>query len=186
MFGPEAHADQARREAAQLRVAVEQLDGEGGPRLRLHSKHVADDAGLDEDLQRLHHSRRPFPPRLHLVQQLDRHRPVPRRQSEDVGGGDRILNGEIDTHAAHRRHGVGGIADAQQTRAIPALQPVHPYRQEFQIVPGGKLLHPVGEGWVELDDGRAEGRKGRAEVIDLKARTAKWRPSAPTKRSACT
>ena len=32
---------------------------------------------------------------------------------EDVGRGDRVLDGEIDADAADRRHGVGGVADAR-------------------------------------------------------------------------
>ena len=34
-------------------------------------------------------------------------------RGEDVGGGDGVLNGEIDANSADGRHGVGGVAEAE-------------------------------------------------------------------------
>ena len=39
---------------------------------------------------------------------------------QEVGGRDRVLDGEVDADAADRRHGVRRVADAQQARAVPA------------------------------------------------------------------
>ena len=39
------------------------------------------------------------------------------RGREDIGRRHRILDGEIDSDAADRRHRMGGIADRQQARA---------------------------------------------------------------------
>jgi hypothetical protein len=50
--------------------------------------------------------------------------PARERAGEDVGRGDRVLDREVDADAADRRHGVGGIADRQQARPVPAGQPV--------------------------------------------------------------
>ena len=57
------------------------------------------------------------------------------RCGENVGGGHRILDRQVDADAAHRRHGVGGIADAQQTRAPPGLEPVDLHVQELHLLP---------------------------------------------------
>ena len=77
MLGAEAHADEPRRKAAQPRVSLEQLHHKRRARLGLHGENIADDALLHQDLHRLHHPRRPFPPPLHLGEQLHRHRPFP-------------------------------------------------------------------------------------------------------------
>ena len=47
----------------------------------------------------------------------------------------RILDSEIDADAADRRHGVSGIADAEQPVAIPALQAIDRDSQELHVVP---------------------------------------------------
>ena len=41
------------------------------------------------------------------------------RAGEEVGRGDRVLDREVDADAADRRHGVRGVADAEQARPPP-------------------------------------------------------------------
>lgn len=43
--------------------------------------------------------------------------PVQKRRGERVGGGDGVLNGEVDADASDGRHGVSGVADAQELAA---------------------------------------------------------------------
>ena len=40
-------------------------------------------------------------------------------RAEQVGRRDRVLDGEVDADAADRRHGVGGVADAEQAGPVP-------------------------------------------------------------------
>ena len=46
------------------------------------------------------------------------------RRGQAVGGGDRVLNGEIDADAADRRHRVRRVADADEPGPPPLPQPV--------------------------------------------------------------
>jgi len=51
-------------------------------------------------------------PRLDRLQVFVAGRAGLERGGEPVGGGHGVLNGEIDAHAANRRHRVRGVADA--------------------------------------------------------------------------
>ena len=109
---PISRAGKRRRNGKRLNSVTTK----GGRGRSVMAQHVADDALLHEELHRLHHLGRPFAPRLHLGKQLAGHAPLAQRLPENIGGGDRVLNGEIDADAADRRHGVGRIADAEQPR----------------------------------------------------------------------
>jgi hypothetical protein len=50
---------------------------------------------------------------------IDCHLSFPQWSEENIGGGHGILNREVNTDPTHRRHGVRGIANAQQTRPKP-------------------------------------------------------------------
>ena len=50
---------------------------------------------------------------------------------EDACGGYRVLNGEVDADAAYRRHGVGGVADAEQAGTVPAGEAVDLDREKL-------------------------------------------------------
>ena len=39
---------------------------------------------------------------------------------QEVGGGDGVLDGEVDADAADGGHGVGGVADAEQAGPVPS------------------------------------------------------------------
>jgi hypothetical protein len=45
------------------------------------------------------------------VQILVSTRALPQFSGKQIRGGDSVLNGEVDPHAAHRRHGMRRIAD---------------------------------------------------------------------------
>ena len=83
--------------------------------------------------------------------------PVRRCTDQPVRGRDRVLDGEVDAHAADRRHRVRGVADAEQTGPVPAGQPVDPHVQHRHVVPAGELSHPVGQRRVQRGHVGAEG-----------------------------
>ena len=47
-----------------------------------------------------------------------------KRFAEQLRSGDSILNSDVDTDAAYRGHGVGGVSDAEQAGKGPALKVV--------------------------------------------------------------
>src|SRR5438477_557737 len=71
---------------------------------------------MDRHLQALGYSSRPFAARLNLRQVPLARGAAAKRGRKEVRGGDRILDGEVDADPAHRRHRVGGIADAKESR----------------------------------------------------------------------
>jgi hypothetical protein len=76
---------------------------------------------------------------------------------EDVGGGDGILDGEVDADASDGGHGVGGVADAEEAGGEPAFEMVDLDGKELDLIPGGDLVDAVGEERRERDEGGAEG-----------------------------
>ena len=73
-------------------------------------------------------------------------------RTKDARGSDRILNGEIDTDSTDRRHGVSGIADAEQAGNMPPAQAVDLDRKEGHLIPGLYLVgarSAVGAGCAE-------------------------------------
>ena len=83
---------------------------------------------------------------------------------EDAGGGDGVLNGEVDADAADGGHGVGGVADAEEAGAVPAVETVDLDGEELDLVPVGDLVYAVGEEGDEAGDGGPEG--GEASGLD--------------------
>ena len=84
---------------------------------------------------------------------------------EDAGGGYGVLNGEVDADAAYGGHGVGGIADAEQAREVPALKTIDLNGEEFELSPVGDLVDAVGEEGDETGEGVVEG--GKAGGLDV-------------------
>src|SRR5579885_1555243 len=117
MLRPNAEPDEARRQPAQRRKGGEQPQGEGRPERRRAGEHAADDAVLDEELDALRRPCRQLAPALDLMKMRLPDLAAKQRAGEDIGGGDGVLDREIDADAAHRRHGVRGIADAEEARA---------------------------------------------------------------------
>ena len=58
---------------------------------------------------------------------------------EEVGGGDCVLQGDVDTNAADGGHGMGRVADAEQAGRTPFLKMVDLDGQELDLVPGVDL-----------------------------------------------
>src|SRR5260370_13814579 len=61
------------------------------------------------------------------------------RLCQNVGGRDRVLNGEIDADAADGRQGVSGVADAQQAPADTVAAAGPP--RSLDIIPAFQLVH---------------------------------------------
>ena len=76
-----------------------------------------------------------MPPPLHRMKVVGGAGPLQKRGGQNVGRSDGILDGEIDPDTANRRHGVGGITDAQQPRPIPPTQAIDANGQELDIAP---------------------------------------------------
>ena len=135
MLGSDSDPYQPRRNRLQRGEAGEQPQREGDSQLSRRSEHARDDSVLDQHLNPLGHAGGELAPGLHLPQISFRQAPSSERFGEDVRRRHRILDGEVDPHAADRRHGVGGVADAEQARPVPAAQPVHPDGQRADRLP---------------------------------------------------
>ena len=83
----------------------------------------------------LGHRRRRHSSALHGGQVFGPHGAVAQRFGEQGGRTDGVLHGDVDTHPAHRGHGMCGVADTQQARGVPALGPVEPGVEEFHVIP---------------------------------------------------
>ena len=64
---------------------------------------------------------------------------------QDIRGGDRVLDREIDADAADRRHRMRGVADAQKPRPVPKRQPVDRDGQELDVVEALEFGNAIGE-----------------------------------------
>ena len=62
-------------------------------------------------------------------------KPVCRGFGEDVGGGDGVLNGEVDADAADGGHGVGGVADAEEAGEMPAVEAIDLDAEKLDLIP---------------------------------------------------
>jgi hypothetical protein len=76
---------------------------------------------------------------------------------EPIGGGDRVLHREIDSHAADRRHRMCRIADADQSRPPPASQSIDRDAEEADVVPAFQFADAIGQKGRHSDDALAEG-----------------------------
>jgi hypothetical protein len=79
------------------------------------------------------------------------------RLGQDVGCGDRVLEGYVDADAADGRHGVGGIADAEEAGGPPFFKMVDLDGEELDLVPGIEMGGTSAEEGGELLDAGAEG-----------------------------
>jgi len=90
---------------------------------------------VHENLESLGHAGRKFAPFLDCLECALRDPGFEQRLRKNVRGCNRVLNGQIDADTADRRHGMGGITDAQKTGPRPVPEPVDGDRQQLDIVP---------------------------------------------------
>ena len=85
---------------------------------------------------------------------------------EEVGGGDCVLQGDVDADAADGGHGMGRVADAEQAGGAPLLKVVDLDGEELDLVPGVDLRGAAGEEGDDALDALLEG--GEAILLDLR------------------
>ena len=88
-----------------------------------------------EDLHCLRDAGRKLAALLDLCQPPFRDPSFAQRIGQQVCGGNRILNRQVDTDSSGRRHSVCSIAYAQQSRPIPLPQAVDLHRQQPDLLP---------------------------------------------------
>jgi len=100
---------------------------------------------LHDSLERLRDAHGQLSPPLDAREVADLDVSASERRPEEIGGFDRVLDSNIDTHARHRRHGVCRVTDAQQPWPVPPSQPVGAYAQQFDLVPILEFRGTIGE-----------------------------------------
>ncbi|MCU1225786.1 MAG: hypothetical protein JWQ42_3879 [Edaphobacter sp.] len=63
------------------------------------------------------------------------------RGGEDAGCGYSVLDGEVDTDAADRGHGVSGVSDAEEAGTVPAGEAIDLDGEELELAPVGDLVY---------------------------------------------
>src|SRR6202790_5209553 len=156
MLGAKAEPDQPRGDARQERHMIEQPHQPGRLDRLVRAQHRVEDPLLDRHLQRLGQPRRQGAAALDGFQVRIPQRAVAQPPGQDIGGGDGVLDREIDAAPADRRHRMGAVADAQQPWAPPARQPVDRDRQQLDVVPVAQFGDPVRQKRGDPDDVVAE------------------------------
>ncbi len=135
MLGTKAHANHTRRNAAQERPSLHQLEWPGKPERVNTAENAPDYSVLHQDLQPLRGSSRKFSSLLNrgevMVAEIARYQLC----SENIGRRHCVLNREIDSHAADGRHRVRCVADAEKTRPPPPPQAIHLHRKQADVIP---------------------------------------------------
>src|SRR4051812_16449369 len=133
VLGAEAEADEAGGEPLQQRHPSQETDREWRRHLCVARQHAADHAVLQDHLKPLRRARRKLAPALHGFEIPLRNRTLEKPRGQNIRGGDRVLNREVDPDPTDRRHRMSGIADAQQPGAVPRSQAIHGYAQQLDI-----------------------------------------------------
>lgn len=129
MLRPKSHPDRACRDSPQNRPSSELFQSPWKRHPLIGTKHASDESILYENLHALRDAGWKLAPGLHFTQRVDTDRSFAQSRGEDIRGRDRILNREVDTHPANRRHRVRGIADAQEPGAKPCPETINGDRQ---------------------------------------------------------
>ena len=112
---------------------------------------------MNGDLRALRDPCREESPPLHCGQIGIGEAAVPQRRRDPIGTRDRVLNREIDTDPANRRHHMGSIPDAEQSRLVPPFEPFDRHCQQLDVVPARDLLNAIGREAREFGDGPTKG-----------------------------
>jgi hypothetical protein len=163
-FRPEPDPHDAGGEAAEEGAEEDEEEaGGGGEGEDLAG--AAEHAAVDEDLSGLDAADG------HLAAALDGLEvgfgdpPFAQRRGEAVGGGHGVLHGEVDADPAGGGHGVGGVADQQEPRAVPGGKAVDLHGQQLDLLPVVELAQPVAQEGGGVGDGALEG--GQTLLADL-------------------
>jgi len=172
VLGSDAHADQAAWDPPQQRDPDEQPKRQRHRELaRAAAENGRDDSILHQDLQALDDAGRGQSSPLDLLQVLERQAPVAQRRRQDVRGGHRVLDREVDPDAADGRHRVRGVAEAEEPRAVPRGQAVDENRQQLHVVPAPDVAHPIARDGREAGDlGPKRLEPGLSDLVDRSLR----------------
>ena len=154
MFGAETDADQARAHAARQRCVLQQTDWPGEALGR--PTESSSDLLAHQLLHALREAGREFAAMLDTRQIANADGAFPEGFGKNIGGRDSVLNGQIDSYTADRRHGVCCVADTNEARPIPLAQAVDLDGEELHVVPVAQLTEAVAEKGSKLRDIRAE------------------------------
>src|ERR1700682_128086 len=119
---------------------------------------------MGENLEPLGHARGKFAACLDLVEVDICGCALGQGRNENICGGDRVLDGEIDADAADGGHGVGGVADAEESAARPVAQAVDGDGQEFDVAPVFQLGGAALQKWCDSFEVLA--KRGQALFLD--------------------
>src|SRR5439155_26349991 len=106
-------------------------------------KDASNQSILNEYLYSLSDSRRQFAATLNPLKIGDGNGRSSQGCGKNIRGGYGVLNRQIDSHAADRRHRVSRVADTQEPWAIPRAQTVDPYRQQLDVIPTLHFIHAI-------------------------------------------
>src|SRR5436190_8701656 len=99
MLGSWTHSNEARRYYAQDWEPLQELDRERQRVVSFSGGSPGDNAPMNLDLDSLNHAGGPFTPLLHLFELGQRDWPLFQFSRQQIGGGDGVLQGEVDTDA---------------------------------------------------------------------------------------
>jgi hypothetical protein len=168
MLRTEADANDSCRNSPQIGPAPQQLQG---PREREGAgvaEHAADDVVLNGQLETLRCPRRELSAPLDPLKLGFRRRPFHKNRTEDVGGGNCVLDGQVDSDPADRRHGMCGIADAEKPWPRLFLKAVDRHRQDAHVFPVAHFFQTAAQERFKLADFFAKRRQAAfADAVSL-------------------
>ena len=152
MFRAKSNADDASRYPAQTRKAANESKQEWNLERLGAREHSPDCAVLNDDLKSLRGASGKHPASLHgfKIRFTDAARGQLCRKN--IGSGDRILDGKIDSDATCRGHGVCRVANAKQSLAAPIAQTIDLDGKQFDLGPVVQLSYPVAKEPGKTDD----------------------------------
>ncbi len=113
MLGAKSQSDHPRWDSTQYRKALQKLERHWKPsKRRLVAQRRAYKVLVRENLKSLGHARRKLAALLDFLESFIGHLAFEQRSSQNVRGGNGVLDGEIDADSSDRRHGMGGVPDA--------------------------------------------------------------------------
>jgi hypothetical protein len=105
--------DQAGGDRLQDRVAAQRPQDQGWLGREAAGQQGGEEAVLDGALSPLDEHGRQHAAKLDPRQVPARQGSVPQGPGEEVGGGDGVVDGQVDADPTDGGHGMGGVADAQ-------------------------------------------------------------------------
>ncbi len=165
MIGAETHANDAGRNSAKRRKQVQQSELPWQLERFGAAEHAPNDSILNRDLQSLRGDSGKRTAFLNGPKVFGRRHPDSKFRTENVGGGDGVLNGEIDSNAADGRHSVSSVSNAQQPGTRPILQPVDGDGEKADLIPIVQFLHAITKEGLHIRDLALKG--GDAPLANL-------------------